>query len=152
MPERPAEMDETDRIKTEPRYPYQAVAAAVAREVTDGTLLTEWGMLARHGRHELRVVRPAVAPQAPPVTVGSPTADHRAGTLLALAVRRRGSEVARFSTVADPASASELHEVLAAAVARAGGTTEEITEYEMDVRLPAEPAPMMTFVASSRTG
>jgi hypothetical protein len=38
--------------------------------------------------------------------------------------------------------------MLAAAVVRSGGALEEITDYEMDVRLPTEPAPMLTFVAS----
>jgi len=181
MPERPTEIDETDRIKMEPRYPYQAVAASVVRQVADGTfppgspapaaaalsarhavslatakrslvLLTEWGTLVRHGRNELRVVDPVTVPRVSPAPAELPTADDRAGTLLALTVRRRGTEVARFSTVADPASASELHEVLAAAVARVGSAPEEITGYEMDVCLPAEPVPMLTFVASSRTG
>lgn len=181
MPERPAELDDVDQIKAEPRYPYQAVAVAVAREVADGTLptgapaplpaelatlhrvslatakrslvlLTEWGTLARHGHTELRVVGPALVPSVPSVPVAPPTADGRTGTLLALTVRHRGTEIARFSTVADPSSASELHEVLAAAVARAGGAPVEITDYEMDVRLPSEPASMLTFVASSRTG
>ena len=180
MPERPAGLDEADRIKAEPRYPYQAVAAAVVRQVADGTLppglpappaaelatrhgvslatakrslvlLTEWGTLARHGRNELRVVGPATVSQVPLEPDASPTADYRAGTLLALTLRRRGTEVARFSTVADPASASELHEVLAAAVARAGGAPHEITDYEMDVRLRSESVPMLTFVTSSRT-
>ncbi len=180
MPARPAELDEVDQIKAEPRYPYQLVAATVAREVADGTLppdspaplaaelatrygvslatakrslvlLTEWGTLARHGRHELRVVEPALDPPVPPAPVTPPTADGRTGMLLALTVRRRGTEIARFSTVADPASASELHEVLAAAVARAGGAPDEIADYEMDVRLPAEPAPILTFVASPVT-
>jgi len=181
VPERPAEMDENDRIKAEPRYPYQVVATMVASDVADGmlppgslappaaelanrhgvslatakrslVLLTEWGTLARHGRNELRVVGPALLPPVPLVPVAPPSAEGRTGRLLALTVRRRGIEVARFSTVADLDSASELHEVLAAAVARAGGAPEEITDYEMDVRLPAEPALMLTFVASPRTG
>lgn len=181
MPERPAEQDEAERIKAEPRYPYQTVATAVAGLVADGTLppgsaaptaadlatrhgvslatakrslvlLTEWGMLTRHDRNELRVVGPVAVPPVPPESVTPPTADGQTGTLLALTVRRRGTKIARFSTVADPASACELHEVLAAAVVRAGGAAEEIADYEMDVRLPAEPAPMLTFVASSRTG
>ncbi|GAA3242575.1 hypothetical protein GCM10017691_46780 [Pseudonocardia petroleophila] len=181
MPERPAEQDEADLIKAEPRYPYQAIAATVARQVADGTLppgapaptaaelatrhgvslatakrslvlLTEWGTLARHGRNELRVVGPVLVASVPLEPVAPPTEDGQTGMLLALTVRRRGTEVARFSTFADPASSSELHEVLAAAVARAGGEPEEITDYEMDVRLPAVPAPILTFVASSRTG
>lgn len=175
MPERPAELDEVDQMKSEPRYPYQVVAAAVARQVADGTLLpgspalpaaelatrhgvslatvkrslvllTEWGTLARHGHSELRVVGPVLVPSVPLAPVAPPT-----GMLLALTVRCRGTEVARFSTVADPASASELHEVLAAAVARAGGASEGITDYEMAVHLPGAAAPMLTFVASSRT-
>lgn len=87
MPQRPAERDDAERIRAEPRYPYQVVAAAVAREVADGklapgdpapsapdlvkqhgvslatakrslVLLTEWGTLARHGRSPLHVVGP----------------------------------------------------------------------------------------------
>jgi integrase len=180
MPARPTEMDETDRIKAEPRYPYQAVAAAVADQIADGTLppasqappaaelatrygvslatakralvlLTEWGTLARHGRNELRVIGSATVSEVTQVPVASPTADNRAGRLLALTVRRRGTEVARFSTVADPTNAPELHEVLAAAIARAGGPPGDITDYEMDVHLPAELTPLLTFVASLRT-
>lgn len=179
MPKRPAEIDEIDQIKAEPRYRYQAVATVVAGQVADGTLppgapappaaelatrhgvslatakrslalLTEWGTLAMHGRTELRVVGPATVPKAPPWPVVSQVMEDRSGTLLGFTVRRRGAELARFSTVADPASASDLHEVLAAAVARAGGALEEITDYEMDVRLPAESAPLLTYVASPR--
>lgn len=114
-------------------------------------LLIEWGTLERLGRNVVRVVSPAVAPadQAP---LAPPAAANAAvGPLLALTIRHRGTEIARFSTAADPTSASDLHQVLAAAVARAGAAPDQITEYEMDVRGVADTEPMLTFVASSRT-
>jgi integrase len=180
MPQRPAEMADADRIRAEPRFPYQVVAAAVARQVLEGALspgvpapqaaelatryevslatakrslalLIEWGTLERLGRTVVRVVGPAAAPaeQAPPKA--SAAANAAVGPLLALTIRHRGAEIARFSTAADPTSASDLHQVLAAAVARVGGAPDQISDYEMDVRGVADAELMLTFVASSRT-
>lgn len=84
MPSRPVEMDDMEQVRSDPRYPYQRVAAAVARDVDEGrlaagdpapsaptlaerhgvslatakrslVLLTEWGTLARHNGGPCRV-------------------------------------------------------------------------------------------------
>jgi hypothetical protein len=180
MPQRPAEVAEPDRIRAAPRFPYQVVAAVIARHITEGVLaagdaappavelaarhevslatakrslvlLTEWGLLERLGHNVLRVAVPSSAPVAAPAPVVLPSTSMPGAALLSLTVRRHGTTVAQFSTVADPTNASELHQVLAAAVVRAGGDTWQISEYEMDVRLPSEPAALLTFVASGWT-
>jgi DNA-binding transcriptional MocR family regulator len=177
MPQRPADVAEPDRIRAAPRFPYQVVAAAIARQITEGVLgagdaappavelvarhevslatakrslvlLTEWGLLERLGRDVLRVAAPACAPVVETASVALPSTRMPGAALLSLTVRRHGTTVAQFSTVADPTNASELHQVLAAAVVRAGGETGQISEYEMDVRLPSEPAALLTFVSS----
>ncbi|MCF7547412.1 tyrosine-type recombinase/integrase [Pseudonocardia sp. WMMC193] len=184
MPQRPAEMDDAEWIRASPRYPYQRVAAAVARDVADGrliagdsapsapdlveqhgvslptakrslVLLTEWGMLAREGRGQLRIVGPAeelasVVPAAEPSVPAAPSAPP-AIRLLTLIVRHRGSEVAKFSTAADPTDPVALHRILAAAVRRAGGDDTNIRDYEMDVKVPGESEPLLTFVTSPWT-
>jgi hypothetical protein len=114
-------------------------------------LLTEWGLLERLGRDVLRVAATSNAPVAETASAGLPFTSMPGAALLSLTVRRHGTSVAQFSTVADPTNASELHQVLAAAVVRAGGDTGQISEYEMDVRLPSEPAALLTFVASPWT-
>ncbi|MGD9530039.1 MAG: tyrosine-type recombinase/integrase [Pseudonocardia sp.] len=100
MPQRPAELDPVLRVRQEPRYPYERVAAAVAQRIDDGelepgdlapatadlaaehdvsfatagravALLKEWGLLAAVGRGRARVARPA-APVVPaePADIG----------------------------------------------------------------------------------
>jgi integrase len=180
MPQRPAEVAEPDRIRAAPRFPYQVVAAAIARQITEGVLavgdaappavelaarhhvslatakrslvlLTEWGLLERLGHDVLRVAAPSGGPVAEAALAALPSKNLPGAALLSLTVRRHGAAVAQFSTVADPTNASELHQVLAAAVVRAGGEAGQISEYEMDVHLPSESAALLTFVASPWT-
>ncbi|MEK6442180.1 tyrosine-type recombinase/integrase [Pseudonocardia sp. T1-2H] len=180
MPQRPADVAEPDRIRAAPRFPYQVVAAAIARQITEGVLaagdaappaaelaarhevslatakrslvlLTEWGLLERLGHDVLRVAAPPSAPAAASASTELPSTSMPRAALLSLTVRRHGTTVAQFSTVADPTNGSDLYQVLAAAVARAGAETGQIGEYEMDVRLPSESAALLTFVASGWT-
>lgn len=91
MPQRPVELNEVEQVRSDPRYPYQAVAAAVAELIDDQSLapgdpapsavdlaaqhevslatakrslvlLTEWGLLARQGRGPLCVAESLAAP------------------------------------------------------------------------------------------
>ncbi|MFD1534172.1 tyrosine-type recombinase/integrase [Pseudonocardia aurantiaca] len=84
MPRRPAEMDPAERIRSKPRYPYEIVASALARQIAEGALpvgsdvpsaadladkhdvslatanrslalVRDWGLLERDGRYRLRV-------------------------------------------------------------------------------------------------
>lgn len=176
MPQRPPELDEAAQAREDPRHPYQVVAASVALRIDAGSLapgapapvaselvvehgvslatakralvlLQEWGHIGRWNRTALVVATPP-EPPAEPVLPKPPIAADDAGGLLNFVLRRRGEILARFSSVADPNSAVELHEMLCDAVQRAGGG--DVAEYELDVARPGDRDPLMTFVASRR--
>ncbi|MGE0297963.1 tyrosine-type recombinase/integrase [Pseudonocardia sp.] len=96
MPQRPAEVDPVRRVLEEPRYPYERVAAAVARRIEEGALvpgdqapatadlaadhgvslatagravvlLKEWGLLTVAERGRARVARRVVAAIEPEI-------------------------------------------------------------------------------------
>lgn len=70
---------------------------------------------------------------------------------LDLTVRRGRRLVAHLTAEADPRDAEELERLLADAVRRDGVPPDRIGEYEMDVRLAADPSKKIrTFVAPSR--
>lgn len=176
MPSRPAEVDPIERIRANPRYPYEVVAAAVAGDIETGVLAAgaeaplaadlaaahsvslatakrglvlaqEWGLLARIDRNRLEVVPPRAAV---PAVSGLPPVDvvESSGTvLLDLVVLRKGVPFTRFSSAADPHSADDLQRLLVGAVRRRG-EIEALPEYEMDVHLAGNPQPLMTFVAA----
>jgi integrase len=113
-------------------------------------LLIERGELKRESRGVLLVVAPrSLTPAAAPVAVAAqPHGGASAGRLLHVTVQRRSLEVARFSTVVDPHNAAALNHVLVNAVIRNGGFSQDIGEYEMDLREPNDGRLLLTFVAS----
>ncbi len=113
-------------------------------------LLAERRELERESRGVLLVAIPrSPTPAAAQVDVANQSqGGASAHRLLLVVVRRRGLEVARFSTVVDPRSAAALNRVLVNAVIRGGGHTQDVGEYEMDLCELSEKAPFLTFVTS----
>lgn len=116
-------------------------------------LARDWGLLNRDGPGRLVVATrpdvPLAADLAPPGSVdGASNPDGE--ILLAFTIRHRGDVVARFSSVGDPQSASELQQILLDAILRRGCDVGTLDEYEMDVCRSGESQPMMTFVARRR--
>jgi DNA-binding GntR family transcriptional regulator len=112
-------------------------------------LLTEWGLLTRRDRNTLLVAAATLGPSVPkeiakPVATSAP--DY-VDSLLAFTLRRGGSTIARFSSVADPSSAIDLRQVLVGAVERAGGGN--LVEFELDVSHPGARQPILTFAVSA---
>jgi DNA-binding FadR family transcriptional regulator len=174
-------IDPEAQRRATPRYPYEVVAAELARQIEEGALgpdddvptatglaaehdvslstakralvlAQEWGLLERLDRNTLRVVRPKPAEELPvahlpPATHGRPSGDR---TMLTFVLRRCGTRVARFSAVADLADGEGLEQLLVDAVSRSGGSADQIAEYEMDVKRPGMPDPLITLVASRR--
>jgi integrase len=176
MPQRPVELEKAERARTAPRYPYEVVAVALAGQVTAGTLpigsflppsadiavahgvsvstakralllARDWGLVERVGRNRLRVVD-AISTAAP--SSERATTEPGGEVLLDLVIRHRGTVVARFSSVVDHRSATELHQVLVDAVGRLGGDVRRLPEYEMDLRTAGKDELITTFVASRR--
>jgi integrase len=176
MPQRPVELEKAERARTAPRYPYEVVAVALAGQVTAGTLpigsflppsadiavahgvsvstakralllARDWGLVERVGRNRLRVVD-AISTAAP--SSERATTEPGGDVLLDLVIRHRGTVVARFSSVVDHRSATELHQVLVDAVDRLGGDISRLPEYEMDLRAADKDELITTFVASRR--
>ena len=187
MPQRPAEIDETERARTEPRHPYEKVAAEIGQRIRDGELRSraagptavepaealgvsvatarrgvalakQWGLLVDGGHAGPRVAEQPIPPPGAPEVAGTlnglPLTAERGtpdgASLLDLVIRRRGVEVARFSTAADPRDVDDLREVLVDAAIRQGGSEATIGEYEMDVRHGGEEVLITTFVVSRR--
>lgn len=181
MPQRPADIDPAVRARHEPRYPYEVVAAGIARKIEQGTLtptsevpsavelaatygvslatakrgLTlaqDWGLLTRIDRNHLRVTpRPIAAETAPAPSAPVENIPSNGAVLLDLVLLRLGAPITRFTSAADPRSVEDLQRLLIDAVRRRGGDVAALAEYEMEVHSAGNPEPIMTFVASRGT-
>lgn len=69
---------------------------------------------------------------------------------LLLAVRRGRRLVAEITAEADPGETDELERLLADAVRRDGAPPDRIGEYEMEVRLAADPSKKTTTFVMAR--
>lgn len=123
MPQRPTEIDSAMRARTEPRYPYEIAAAALACQIDEGALpvdsfmpaaadlaadhgkslstakralalLRDWGLVARAGRNRLRGVACALPLRSEPArTLAENATPPQGEMLLDLVVRHRGEVV-----------------------------------------------------------
>lgn len=129
-----------------------SVSLATAKRAL--VLARDWGLVERDERNQPCAVACTNAQQAEDPSFsgsgGAEAFDDRDDVLLDLTIKHRGVVVARFSSVADRRSATELQQVLADAVERLGGDAERLTEYEMDLRCGGEEKLITTFVASRR--
>jgi len=177
MPLRPAELDQIERARVEPRFPNEVIAATIADRIAEGTLLAgsflpssadvavehgvslatakrtlvlvrEWGLVVRVGRNRLRVTDGVDALPAVAPPPARATAAPHGDVLLDFVIRHRGVVMARFSSVARPDSPAELQQVLVDAVDRFGGDIGRLTEYEMDLRRAGKDDLIATFVGS----
>jgi integrase len=117
-------------------------------------LLTEWGLLTRLSRNALVIVAPVTLlsdSERPRTAVASIVVADKddSEVLLRFVLRRRGADIARFSSVADPNNPAELRQMLVDAVERSGGGN--LAEYELDVVRPGDRDPLLTFVVSRRS-
>ncbi len=129
------------------------LGVSVATAKRGVALAKQWGLLIDGGHGGPRVAEQPIAPAGLPAAAEPPAGvpmTAEGAFLLDLVVRRRGQDVARFSTAADPRDPDELREVLVDAVLRQGGSEATIAEYEMDVRRGGEEALITTFVVSRR--
>lgn len=131
---------------------------AAAYDVSVGTAHRAVGVLAEeglvevvpgHGYRVLVSTSPAIDVSPEPVDAAASTPPSCPG-LFDLVLRHRGQVAARFSSEVDPSDPDDLAEVLVAAVLRAGGCEEDVSEYELDVSSGGAEEVIRTFVVSRR--
>lgn len=123
------------------------ISASATHRALD--LLKKWGLVeASRGRRAVIIARPEETPPSPSAVAAEGADQASERELLDLEVIQLGKTVRKVRAEADPASASDLRQLLLDAVRRNGGQPSEIGEYEMNVHYAGERGLITTFVAT----